>query len=219
MPTILKLLCVLALFTSALIAQKPPRGDSDVPVTTIFDQSVTNLRVSEDGLGSYQNGVNGVESIIQAIGDWVMNTRTSTVRKVYIDFGDPVSASEPAAPFTSAMRPARFISKCTQLGFKIRDMQVGQTRQCPLALAFDHNGLNYRIAFNDGNFAVTDHVEWTCLGSANGRCASWMMEPAAVYGDVRKSIGQLIKVGTNRKNPDQALGRYYFAFRVYVTHP
>jgi hypothetical protein len=96
-------------------------------------------------------------------------------------------------------------------------MQVGQTRQCPLAIAFDYNGVGYRIAFNDTNFAVTDYVQWTCLTSANSRCASWMMEPASVYGDVRKSIGQLIKLATSRKDPEKAIGRYYFTFRVYVT--
>ena len=201
------------------VAQKPPKGDSNVPAVSIFDNSVPNFRISDDGLGAYQNGVDNVESIIQGIGDWELNARNSTVRKIYIDFGDPVSGSEPAAPFNSAVRPARFISKCASLGFKIRDMLVGQTRQCPLALAFDYNGQNYRIALNDENFAVTDYVQWTCLGSANGRCASWIMEPAAVYNDIRKSIGQLIKVGTNRKNPDQPLGRYYFAFRAFVSVP
>jgi len=96
-------------------------------------------------------------------------------------------------------------------------MLVGQTRQCPLAVAFDYNGLGYRIAFNDSNFAVTDYVEWTCLTSANGRCTSWMMEPAGSYDGVRKSIGQLIRLATSKRNPEQAVGRYYFAFRVYVT--
>jgi hypothetical protein len=212
------LLAFVVIAISAAIAQKPLKGDSDVPVITDFDASVQNLRVGDDGLGSYQNGVNKVESIIQGIGDWVLNTRNSTVRTVYIDFADPVSASEPAAPFTAQLRPTRMISKCASLGFKIRDMQVGQTRRCPLAIAFDYDGLNYRITFNDSSSAVTDYVEWTCLTSANGRCTSWMMEPAAVYGDVRKSIGQLIKIGTSRKNPDQALGRYYFSFRIFVTH-
>jgi hypothetical protein len=210
------LIAFIAIAVTYTTAQKPPKGDLNVSVVSSFDNSVPNLRVGDDGLGAYLNGVNNVESIVQAIGDWELNARNSTVRKIYIDFGDPVSGSEPAAPFGNALRPARFISKCASLGFKIRDMQVGQTRQCPLALAFDYNGQNYRIALNDANFSVTDYVQWTCLSSANGRCASWMMEPAAVYGDVRKSIGQLIKVGTNRKNPDQPLGRYYFSFRVYV---
>lgn len=212
------LFAFVALSVSLAIAQKPPRGDSDVPVITVFDTSTPNLRVGDDGLGAYQNGVSSVESIVQGIGDWVLNTRNSTVRKVYIDFGDPVSAAEPTAPFGAALRPARMISKCASLGFKIRDMQVGQTRQCPLAIAFDYNGIGYRIAFNDENFAVTDYVQWTCLSSANGRCASWMMEPAAVYGDERKSIGQLIRIATSKKDPEKALGRYYFAFRIYVTH-
>ena len=212
------LIALLALSVSTALAQKPPRGDSDVPVITVFDTSVSNLRIGDDGLGSYQNGLNNVESIIQGIGDWVLNTRNSTVRKVYIEFGDPVSANEPAAPFASALRPARMISKCASLGFKIRDMAVGQTRQCPLAIAFDYNGIGYRIAFNDSNFDVTDYVEWTCLGSANGRCASWMMEPASSYDGERKSIGQLIKLATSKKDPEKAIGRYYFSFRIYVTH-
>ena len=210
------LLTMVLLTVVTQFAQKPPKGDSDVPVFTVFDSSVANLRVGDDGVGAFQNGVNSVESIIQGIGDWVLNTRNSTVRSIYIDFGDPVSAGQPVSPFTSALRPARMISKCASTGFKIRDMQVGQTRQCPLAIAFDYNGVGYRIAFNDTNFSVTDYVEWTCLGSANGRCASWMMEPSAVYGYERKSIGQLIKLATSKRDPEQALGRYYFSFRIYV---
>jgi hypothetical protein len=220
MSTLLRYLIVTAFLVVSATAQgKPPNGDSDVPATTIIDSSDTSFRIRDDGLGAYLNGVNSVESIIQGIGDWVMNSRNSSTRKVLIDCGDPVLAGDTSAPFSAALRLARFISKCAQLGFKIRDMQVGQTRECPLALAFDFNGINYRIAMNDGNFAATDQVEWTCLNSANGRCTSWMMEPAGEYDLVRKSKAQLIRVGTNRKNPDQPLGLFYFSFRVYVTTP
>ena len=76
------LIALFALSVSAGFGQKPSKGDTDVPAVTVFDTSVSNLRVSEDGLGAYQNGVNNVESIIQGIGDWVLNTRNSTVRTV-----------------------------------------------------------------------------------------------------------------------------------------
>lgn len=219
MKKLASLLFTITVLSIAISAQKPPRGDTDVPATSIIDNSVGSPNLADDGLGAYINGVNSVESIVQGIGDWVLNTRNSTVRKVYIDLSDPANAGDPPPPFVSALRPARLISKCAQLGFKIRDMQSGQSRDCPLAVAFDYNGINYRLAFNDSNFAVTDYVKWTCLNVANGRCVSWAMEPSTVYDLETKAKGQLIKVGTSRKNPDQPLGVFYFSFRLYVTTP
>ena len=221
LPTLfLLLLLVTASVCAQDIANRPPPGDSDVPATTTLrdsDPSALFLHIQSDGLGSYRNGVDSVQSIIQGIGDWEMDAKSSGARRVYIDFGDPVVPGDVSAPFASAMVPTRFISKCTQLGFKIRDMILGQTRQCPLATSFDFGGSTYRITMNPANFATTEWVQWTCLATAGGRCSSWQMTPSVVHADgQRKARGQLIKVGTNKRNPDQILGEFYFAFAVNV---
>lgn len=203
-------------------AQKPPKGDSNVPATTaIFDAAADTspYRIQSDQLGSYSNGVNSVVSIIQGIGDWELDTKASPVRRVYIDFGDPASAGA-AAPFGSAWVPTRFISKCTDRGFRVRDMALGQTRDCPLATSFDFGGNAYRITMNPVNFATTNYVSWTCLATANGRCTGWVVNPGVVQpsGEL-KARGQLIKIGTSRKDPDQLLGEFYFSFKISVNTP
>lgn len=149
-----------------------------------------------------------------------MDAKLSGTRRVYIDFGDPVVPGDTTAPFGAAFVPTRFISKCTQLGFKVRDMTLGQTRECPLATSFDFGGSTYRITMNPGNYPTSEWVQWTCLATAGGRCSSWEMKPSVIHADgKRKARGQLIKVGTSRRNPDQVLGQFYFAFAVNVATP
>lgn len=194
-----------------------------VPATSTIsdsDGSITFFRVQSDSLGAYRNGVDSVESIIQPIGDWELNATVSTARRVYVDFGDPVNPGDSTAPFPSAMVPARFISKCASLNFKMVDIPLGQTRQCPLALSFNYSGVQYRIAMNPINQPGSEYVQWTCLAATSGKCNSWEMTPSVVQSNgERKAKGQLIKVGTNKRNPDQLLGQFYFGFKVNVTTP
>lgn len=195
-----------------------------VPATSTIsdsDGSGTFFRVQSDSLGSYRNGVNSVESIIQPIGDWELNATASTSRRVYIDFGDPVNPGDTTAPFPSAMVPARFISKCASLGLKMVDIPLGQTRQCPLALSFNYSGVQYRIAMNPVNQAGSEYIQWTCMAATSGKCTSWVMTPSNVQATgERKARGQLIKITTARgKTVETLLGKFYFAFKVNVTTP
>lgn len=111
------LICCFLLYTPrpTAIAAAPVR---DAPATSsIADQdrvSGTVYRIGGDSLGSYRNGVDSVVSIVQSIGDWELDTKSSNLRKVRIDLGDQVPGSGPAPPFQSAVLPTRFISKCTE---------------------------------------------------------------------------------------------------------
>ncbi len=220
---------LLILFAAALLFSSmvdnyteaaPPA--TDTPATTTiqsFDGSGTFFRIQSDGLGSYLNGVNSVSSIIQAIGDWEINTKSSTVRKAYIDFGDPVVPGDATAPFPSANVPFRIISKCLDSGIKMQSFTLNQTVNCPLSLTFDYAGLSYAVRMNALN-PGTDLVKWTCLATNAGKCTSWVMTPSAIQADgQRKNKGQLIRIGTNKQNPDKTLGQFYFAFAVNVTTP
>src|SRR5687768_5021687 len=95
-------------------AGKPP---SDAPATTtIGDIDPVNsipYRLGSDSLGQYKNGLNSVSSIVQGIGNWVLDTKNSQLRKVRVDFGDPVIGSGANPPFQADVVPVRFISKCT----------------------------------------------------------------------------------------------------------
>lgn len=216
------LLILVVILAGQAFGQKPPKGDTDVAATTTIqsgDGTGTFFRIQSDGLGNYMNGVDSVQSIVQAIGDWEMDAKSSGARRVFVDFGDPVVPGTNTAPFGAALVPARFISKCTLGGMKIRNMTLGQEITCPLALSLDYGGSTYRITMNPVNYPASEWVRWTCNAVAGGRCVAWTMDPNNVQADgERKARGELIKIGS-RRVPDQSLGTFHFAFRVNVTTP
>lgn len=220
---------LLILFAAALLFSSmadnyteaaPPAKNT--PATTTFqssDGTGTFLRLQGDGLGSYLNGVSSVSSIIQAIGDWEIDTKSSPTRKAYIDFGDPIVPGDTTAPFPSAMVPFRMISKCLDSGIKMQSFTLNQTVNCPLSLTFSYGGLDYAVRMNTVNVG-TDLVKWTCLATNAGKCTSWVMTPSAIQATgERKNKGQLIRLAINKQNPEKTLGMFYFAFQVNVTTP
>lgn len=206
-------------FESRSEAAKPA---GDAPATsTLADIDTTSgmvFRVGSDSLGNYSNGVDSVSSIVQGIGNWVLDTKPSPLRKARIDLGDPVPDSGASAPFQAANVPVRFISKCTT---NITTLAVSQSIPCPLALSIVYNGVTYALRTND-NYAGTEPVTWTCLARnpAATKCVSWEMIPSAVQADgQRKNVMQLLKPATKRGDTDQLLGRFYMSFKMNVTTP
>jgi hypothetical protein len=204
---------------------KPP-GNADTPVTSLIndaDTGGTAYRLRSDGLGVYTN-VDSVESIIQGIGDWELNTKPSAVRNVSIDLSDPVpvqpAGQTAAPPFNGPLAvPFRFISKCSRFGINLLDLQVNQAVLCPLDLSLDYGGRTYAVRMNE-NYAGTDFVSWTCLATDGaGQCSSWEMTPSGSYDGESKNIAQLIRIGTKRRDPDELIGQFYLTFRVSLTNP
>jgi len=215
---ILTILLTLTAFVLPAIGQgKPPRGDSDIPVISSIDDSDGTFRIRSDGMGAYTNGSFNAESIIQGIGDWVLNTKTSTVRRVYVDFGD---SSGGTAPFAASFVPGRFITQC--YGASLRNLNAVSKpfQECALVFSVDYGGDTYRIAMNNTNKPLTDDIGFTCLANGtDNRCRSWAGEPVSFYGGERKAKAEVIRVGTNKKNPDVSLGFFYFNFRVAFERP
>lgn len=201
-------------------AAAPP--SKDTPATsTIADidpVSGTVFRVGNDGLGNYLNGVDSVSSIVQGIGNWVLDTNPSPLRRVRIDLGDPVPNSGANPPFQAAFVPLRFISKCTT---SIFTLALGQSISCPLAIgAINYNGVTYALRSETTNYPGTDPVTWTCLARNSTKCVSWEMTPSAIQADgQRKNVMQLLKPATKPNQADQLLGRFYMSFDVTVTTP
>lgn len=217
--SVLLFLIALAITVNVSQAAKPP---SDAPATSTihdFDANGAPYRIGNDSLGSYYNGVNSVESIVQGIGDWVLDTKPSPLRRVRMDFGDPVIGSGANPPFQAAFVPMRFISKCAAWGTFMPGMALGQQALCPLALSIDHNGVTYAVRANE-NYAGTEPVQWTCLARNSTKCVSWVMVPSVVQADGERKIAmQLIKLASKPRESDQLLGRFYMSFKVNVTTP
>ncbi len=219
------ILLALGALTIDVIAQKGS-PTADTPVTTTihnFDADTgAAYRIQSDSLGTYQNGLNSVVSIIQGIGDWELDGKSSTVRKVFFDFRDPVldSGQTPNAPFQTAFVPTRFISKCTELGINMRNLVQNQIVNCPLAISISYGGATYAVRMN-ANYPGTELVQWTCLTQdSSGKCSGWQMEPSVMQANGERKIkGQLIKIASSRRQTDQLLGQFYFSFKVNVTNP
>lgn len=219
MMNVLTILLALTLFTLPTIGQgnKPPKGDSDIPVISTIDDSDGTFRIRSDGMGAYTNGSFNVQSIIQGIGDWVLDTKPSTVRRVYVDFGDPAGG---AAPFAGGMVPGRFITQCYAGSLRNLNVISKPFQACALVLSVDHGGFTYRIAMNNTNKPATDDIRFTCLANGtDNRCRSWKGEPFTTYNGEPKAKAEVIKVGTGKKNPDVSLGYFYFNFRVFFERP
>jgi hypothetical protein len=199
------------------------KPSSDAPATSTIGDAhpVTGIpyRIGSDSLGAYRNGVDSVISRVQGIGDWELDTKSSSLRRVRIDFGDPVAGTSGNAPFGAANVPTRFISKCASWGSFMPGMAVGQQVDCPLALTIDHAGVTYAIRANE-NYAGTQPARWTCLARNATKCVSWEMTPSAVQADGEQKIAmQLIRLAANRRETDQLLGQFYMSFKVTVTTP
>jgi hypothetical protein len=219
--------CLGAALTLAIaaiigLATKPV---TDAPATSVIadlDAATGQVyRIGSDSLGPYRNGVNSVSSIIQGIGDWELDTKPSTVRRVRIDFGDPVAGSGANPPFQSAVVPLRFISKCKSVPWNVfmPGMTLGQQANCPLAISFDYNGATYAVRANE-NYAGTEPIRWTCVSRSSTKCVGWQGVPSAVQADGQsKIVMQLLKPATRPRETDQLLGRYYMSFKFDVTTP
>lgn len=217
------MICAVFVLTAGQLAahgQKKP--SSDTPATsTILDVDPVNgtvFKIGNDSLGPYRNNVDSVVSIVQGIGNWVMDTNPSPLRRVRLDFSDPVPNTGANPPFQTAFVPLRFISKCTT---SIFTLALNQSISCPLALgAIQYNGQSYALRSESTNYPGTEPVTWTCNARDATRCVSWTMTPSVVQADgERKIVMQLLKPATRPRDADILLGRFYMSFHVNVTTP
>src|SRR5262249_5650264 len=148
-------------------------------------------RIQSDQLGAYKNS-SSVQSVIQAIGAWVLDTNlsSSSTRSVLIDFRDPVPGSgpnggAPIAPFAFAQVKGRLIAKCNDYGGNMLSMSgLGSTLTCPLAVSFSYGSDSYRINMNYLNFPEVNPVVVTCIGTdSSSNCNQWKIEPSVTQPD------------------------------------
>jgi hypothetical protein len=204
-------------FTLGSAAKKPA---SDTPATSTLNDLMDGYptRIGNDGLGTYRNRVDSVSSILQGIGDWILDTKPSPLRKVRIDFGDPVTGSGANAPFIASMIPVRFISQCYTK--PLYSMAVGETQSCGLVINIPYGSSSYSLRSGVPAAPGTEAAQWTCLATSGGKCVSLQMLSNVTQPDTqRKNVMQLIKLGTKPRDPDVDLGKFYMSFDVRVTTP
>jgi len=214
----------LACAVPSRAVQKAP---SEVPVTSTIADAVNavNMNIQSDGNGpqpspqSYANSKT-VQSVIQGIGDWVLDTNLSrlSTRAIWLDFTDPVPGSapnggNPTAPLQAGLVQGRLISRCSLNGYNYMTMSAG-TVICPLAISFSYAGNDYRITMNHSNYSDTNDVAVSCITPQH----SWRVLPQAGYQDgTVKNTGKLLNVLKNGAAVDQ--GNFSFSFSIGITNP
>ena len=242
-------ICISLTFTA--LAQKT----TDVPVTCIIRDSVDvidpatgvtqaiPMQVQSDGAGPYKNS-KSVISVIQGIGDWLLDTgitiRTPT-RQVLLDFSQAITGSapnggNPSAPFVAGLVSPRFRSKLAQYGYNMLTMSYGQTINAPVTIGFYYpadSGTHYRIHMTPGEQSsfpspLTDFAEMTCTGvDANLKCNRCQIKPTGVKGgcvtadcSVKRNRVKLVKVITRGNSVTETdLGDYLRSFSIDITRP
>jgi hypothetical protein len=238
-------LCLGFALSSGTRAGKP----STPPVTsTILDLRPDNTpyRIHSDSplsrTNSYRNGVDSVISQLQSTPEWELSALSSSTRKMFIDFGDPVpGSSTSSAPFSSQYVAGRFITKCYLLynpgGGPGDYIAVGNmtglnsARPCPMLFRFDWNGITYRVWMNPAQYYGTDNALVTCTGvidplnPSSSKCNKWTIGPTGTNGGVDSSaqvrnLTQLTKLTTARgATTEETIGYYHMTFNIGLTNP
>jgi hypothetical protein len=184
------------------------KAASDLPVTSsVSDANAGGIAyyVQSDGLGPYQNGVWGVQSILQGLsqnglsGDWILDTYNSNLsRNVLVtltaanavQIGQPGYTAPANPPFWgTALEPSRFIAKCSSAPYyiSIKAIKPGAPAYCPLLLHFGptlgsgRNTSFYRLdmghSYQFPSEPETQDVQVSCNAvDATGNCNDWAVD-------------------------------------------
>jgi hypothetical protein len=215
-----------------------------IPVTTsfIFESGFT---ITDDGLGAYPHGVDGVTSGLLDDGinglkhDWRFDTRGSSVRNVTETIAPADRIENPSDPHwspwindpswwpsTSVMSRAFLNVQCTFVGVDLLTMSAGEVRTCPLLNSFNYSAddswaLNAHKSFWQSPPELTD-VQVACNSDDAGGCNDWSITPVNDSSIGLQAVGRLVHskvTGKNGKVTKEMDGNFYMRFHIHVTRP
>jgi len=230
----LAVLCLSFVSQLEILAQRPVKN-KDVPVTSslaggglISDPTIFNYRFQSDLFGPYRDGVDSVQSVVQAGGDWRLDASTSPTRTMLLDFRDAVTGSNATPPFSVGTVPAMTETKSYLLygSGKVAGMTgLNSTLITPLVVRFAVNGETYRIWMSSTAYPQTNFAVVRCVGvvsSTNSQCNHWTIEPSVTQPDGQlKNIAKLVRVTTGKGNKiiEEDHGNFYLSFSIDITNP
>jgi hypothetical protein len=216
-----------------------PDACANAPVTTYFsdlDSQGLPSDIASDGLGGYQNYVDGITSFLTCQGyngigpgDWQFDSYNSTPRRVTQSLdnneailpGDPHYSAPANPPFwgTQSLK-AHIEVKCTLLYNDMLTMTAGSSFTCPLIDRFNPAGnIAYRLspAKSFTNYAETTDVRVSCNTANSGGCNDWFIDPI-VPG---QAVGRLVPdIPPNQKHLGPVNdGDFYMRFHIHLTRP
>jgi len=230
----LAVLCLSFVSQLEILAQRPVKN-KDVPVTSslaggglISDPTIFNYRFQSDLFGPYRDGVDSVQSVVQAGGDWRLDASTSPTRTMLLDFRDAVTGSNATPPFSVGKVSAMTETKSYLLygSGKVAGMTgLNSTLITPLVVRFAVNGETYRIWMSSTAYPQTNFAVVRCVGvvsSTNSQCNHWTIEPSVTQPDGQlKNIAKLVRVTTGKGNKiiEEDHGNFYLSFSIDITNP
>ena len=199
-----------------------PVADAGV-VSDLRGGGTASMRIQSDQRGPYRNNVDRVVSIMQGVGDWVLEVLDRrTTRAVFVDLTDAVADNAGPAPFSTALVKGRFIARSTlvQTGGMGAMKGLNSTMLSPLSFAFTHAGAEYGLRMNPNNHARTDWALVTCTAVADpaapatSQCTAWHITPTGSHDEQSKNVAYLERITSSGS---VMVGHYYMTFDIVIT--
>lgn len=191
-------------------------------VSDLRGDATASMRIQSDQAGPYYHNVDRIVSIIQGVGDWVLEVLDRrTTRRVFLDLTDAVADNTEPAPFTTALVKGRFIARSTlvQTGGMGAMTGLNSTMLTPLSFAFSHAGVEYGLRMNPDNHARTDWALVTCTAVADpaapstSPCTAWRITPTGSHDGQSKNVAYLERITSEGS---AMVGHYYMTFDISV---
>ncbi|HEY6931244.1 MAG TPA: hypothetical protein VJA66_16345 [Thermoanaerobaculia bacterium] len=216
----------------------PPPSDLSVTTEILdLDSGGRMSTISSDGLGVYQNNVDGVSSILTANvcngltwGDWRFDSVGST-RDVTDSFfaEDAIQSSDPLyqAPANppywgpQLQQPVMNVQCTCTAHQNMYTMTAGQTFKCPLINHWtDSSGNQWSLAPDHSFYGAppeTTDAQVTCNSVSGGHCVEWFIDP--IGAPANEAVGRLVETPNCRHCGKVDDGDFYMRFRIHVTLP
>ena len=215
-------------------AGKKPPGGGGGPATTVTsmvadfnaDLGIDHLIRSDSALAGgsqvYSHGVDSVLSWFQSSGSYELDTRSSNLRRMYLDLGGPLDPEISTGVFGNAEATAghvrgRFISMVGGI-----DAMTGVGSQVTGGFPFVMTGADghlYQLRMNSSLQPGTTDGVFTCLEvDTNGACDEWSVRPASDDGI---AVGRLVKTvsGKGNKSTETDYGLFAVTYHLEFTRP
>ncbi len=223
---------ILATTTLTLAGQKG--SGSSIPVTAEFrnncfwqgwvgfeflcDTGIPPDRIGSDPTGvspfAYTNGVEAVKVIIDAAGEFVLDTNTNTGRihrSLYVDFrvSDPSDAGLPDHPNWELLGYAWVDAYMITAGGGFNAMHYGDPpKSVGLAVNFPSWSVHFRYLPSESEMDTVP-VQVTCIGTTPGSpCDTWEIEAFS------NTTAKLLLVSSKGQTKDY--GNYFMPFKLTV---
>jgi hypothetical protein len=199
-------------------AAKPAPPPPPVPlVVTVeaLDSAGNPCRICEDGLGNYENGIDGVTANFDPYGNLIINfnaTQSPIVRKLSFDYSDQLSGP----PFSPPAALNSYLSTGTHPSGFIQNMAVGTAQCINSNITFTDNDqhqtlyrTHYRRALSSFDVSQTSYLVVTRTGPD-----TWELEPKAAACNTNAPVAKLFSYYTHGHSEITDHGLYSMTFKM-----